>query len=502
MKTYIPFFILCILISCSKPHQKRISLEQALSFAGENRIELEKVLIHYKNDSLKLEAAKYLIRNMPLHFSRVEYYLSPNGKQYVPDIACFPDKEAVKKHCDSLRNRGFTIKGDNIYDSKVLKSDFLIRNIDLAFLVWEKPWAKNIPFEDFCRYILPYRIQVEPVSNMRQKFMERYLPLIDSGKANNAFEACKIINAQLMKELAYKETGSSLYPTIESTYHSGIGSCEDLCNLTTFLMRSVGIPVATQLTIWTRMSLGHSWCVVLHEGKFYDFSPVYAQPDTYRQKLETTRYLKPAKVYRMLFDPSFSEDNVKDDGYITNLKSPLLRDVTKEEGYQTFDIKIETDLSCSSSNKQVYLCTYNDYKWKPLAIGIRKGSICSFKDIVGGNIFIVAEALDAYSLHYITAPFVFRNNGSIHKLIPEKENKQTYTFDKIRNKQNQEHTLHYWNMEKEDFIPLKYSKSTDTTHTYNQIPRNALLWITIPERIVNQRIFFIENDSIQNALSL
>lgn len=68
MKTYIPFFVLCILISCSTPHQKKISLEQALSFAGENRIELEKVFEHYKNDSLKLKAAEYLITNMPLHF--------------------------------------------------------------------------------------------------------------------------------------------------------------------------------------------------------------------------------------------------------------------------------------------------------------------------------------------------------------------------------------------------------------------------------------------------
>lgn len=497
MKTYIPFFILCILIFCSTPYQKKISLEQALSFAGENRIELEKVFEHYKNDSLKLKAAEYLITNMPLHFSRVEYYLSPEGKQYIPDIACFPDKEAVKKHCDSLRNKGYTIQGNNIYDSKTLKSDFLIRNIDLAFQVREKPWAKDIPFEDFCRYILPYRTQVEPVSNMRREFMEKYLPLIDSGKVNNAFDACKIINSQLMKELVYKDTGSPLYPTVESTYHSGRGSCEDLCNLATLLMRAVGIPVAVQLTTWTKMDLAHSWGVVLHDGKFYNFSPVYGQPDTYREKLETTGYLKPAKVYRLLFDPEFKETDVKDDGYITNLKSPLLRDVTKEEGYQVLDICIETDKPVSSSIKQIYLCTYNDYDWKPLAIGNRQGSTCRIKDIVGNNIFIIAEASNTQYLHYITAPFILKKDGSIHKLIPQKEFSQSFTFDKRKNKLNQKHTLHYWDTNKNGFISLKEKSSTDTTQTYNQIPKNALLWFTIPERIVNQRVFYIENDSIK-----
>lgn len=94
---------------------------------------------------------------MPFHFSRVEYFLSREGKQYVPDITNFPDEQAVKSHCDSLQNKGYTIEKDIIYDIKKLTSDFLIRNIDLAFQVWKEPWAKEVSSNDFCRYILPYR---------------------------------------------------------------------------------------------------------------------------------------------------------------------------------------------------------------------------------------------------------------------------------------------------------------------------------------------------------
>ena len=52
-------------VSCESAGDKR--LDFALEQAGKNRIELEKVLNYYRNDSLKLEAARFLIRNMPGH---------------------------------------------------------------------------------------------------------------------------------------------------------------------------------------------------------------------------------------------------------------------------------------------------------------------------------------------------------------------------------------------------------------------------------------------------
>ena len=85
MKTCFLFMILSFLTSCTIQKTKGISLEQALSMSGENREELEKVLEYYKNDSLKLEAARFLIRNMPFHFSRMEHFVSPEGERYVPE---------------------------------------------------------------------------------------------------------------------------------------------------------------------------------------------------------------------------------------------------------------------------------------------------------------------------------------------------------------------------------------------------------------------------------
>ena len=56
--------LLLLWSSCQRPTM----LDFALRYAGENRVELEKVLDHYRNDSLKYRAAVFLIGNMPYHY--------------------------------------------------------------------------------------------------------------------------------------------------------------------------------------------------------------------------------------------------------------------------------------------------------------------------------------------------------------------------------------------------------------------------------------------------
>lgn len=493
-KGYI--WLLIFFLACSSNQNEQ--LEYALQAAGKNREEMKSVLNHFKDDSLKLIAAHFLIENMPYHFSLEEYFISPEGKRYRPDISLFNEEIEVKNHCDSLFKYGYRIKTERKYDISTLDSNYLINNIELAFAVWQKPWAKDISFTDFCRYILPYRAQSEKVSNLRREIMERFLPVLDSAKVKTPLEACIILNKKFREIMEYKETGLPFYPTIDETYHSGRGLCEGLCITGTFIMRAVGIPVAVEQTIWVKMDLGHNWCTVLDNGKFYSFDPCGQQPGLQAKEYSELRHLRPAKVYRNRFDPNFTQIDKEDDGYITYLKSPLLQDVTDE--YLNKPIQVEITLDKSYIKKrasQVYLCTYNYYEWQPIAIGYRNNSTCYFKNVVGDNIFIVADSPKKIGLRYITAPFYISEEGKIHKFIPQKTNKKIFTIDKRKNKLGLEHTLHYWDTDKNGFVALDYTSSTDTTQTYDQIPGNALLWFTIPERIVNQRIFFIENDSIK-----
>lgn len=486
-----------LLIACTSPDNLR--LEQALQWAGDNRDELEKVLTHYADAPEKLAAARFLIMNMPYHFSQEEYFISSKREKYRPDISKFCDNKAVESHCNSLTRYGYRINREKVYDISSLDCNFLIDNIELAFEVWQKPWAKNISFDDFCKYILPYRAQTEMPSNLRKEMKERFVPILDSAKVQTPLEACCVLNEHLKGIMKYRNTGLPFYPTIEETYKAGVAQCEGICNLGTFIMRACGIPVAVDQTTWTKMDLGHSWCAVLdNNGKFYSFGPGELQPGEHALYFAKQRKLRPVKVYRSCFEPNFSLIEGKDDRYVTYLKSPLIYDVTNEYLNKTTPIQVSVDKENRKPQKsnQVYLCIHNYYAWQPIAIGYRKENICYFDRVVGDNIFMVADSPDGNRLCFITAPFYIDEEGNIRKFIPPKENTQEFTFNKYRKKLDQEHTLHYWEPNKDKFVPLQYISQTDTTQTYDQIPQGALLWYTIPEKIFNQRLLFIKNDSL------
>ena len=88
---------------------------------------------------------------------------------------------------------------------KLAAAHFLIQNIDLAFKVWkERPWNKNLCFEDFCELILPCRIANEKLSDWRYTYHNRYAPLLDSlYKGNDVIEACNTLMRILRTEGFY-----------------------------------------------------------------------------------------------------------------------------------------------------------------------------------------------------------------------------------------------------------------------------------------------------------
>ena len=55
----------CLAATLAVSSCQKTSIRQTLEKAGENRRELEPVLEHYKNDSLKYRATCLLIKNMP-----------------------------------------------------------------------------------------------------------------------------------------------------------------------------------------------------------------------------------------------------------------------------------------------------------------------------------------------------------------------------------------------------------------------------------------------------
>ena len=180
-------FIFLLFFSC---HQKSglNNLEQALQLAGKNRVELEKVLEHYGKDpadSLKLKAARFLIENMDVH----SFYTSPQLDAYyntLDSIFSLNERhESLTEEQENFLNQLKKMEPEKfktVPDLEYVSAEFLIDNIDRAFEAWELPYAKELNFDDFCEYLLPYKSgKKEHPDFWRSTYRDTFYPYIKSG---------------------------------------------------------------------------------------------------------------------------------------------------------------------------------------------------------------------------------------------------------------------------------------------------------------------------------
>ena len=178
MKKIILFISIIAFTCCSKDD---IKLNSALELAGENRVELEKVLNHYKADpadSLKYKSAVFLIENMPGKYSY-------KGKAIEKKTEAFgyleKETDSIPANIVNNANSQFFENPVKEFDIDVITSEYLIEHIDIAYSQWKTiAWNKNLSFDDFCEYLLPYRLENEPLMPWRKEYLNKYGKIIDS----------------------------------------------------------------------------------------------------------------------------------------------------------------------------------------------------------------------------------------------------------------------------------------------------------------------------------
>ena len=176
--TYLPLFIAVLLASC-RPFSGDRELEEALHLAGENRPELEQVLEHYKDDSLKLEAARFLIRHMPGHYSYADTATLHRYALAADSILTAMEGLPADTICHAIDSMASRLGMDRltlIPDCRIITAGFLIRNIDLAFDDWQhRPWNAALSFQDFCETLLPYKVEdLQPIEDWRTQLRGVY----------------------------------------------------------------------------------------------------------------------------------------------------------------------------------------------------------------------------------------------------------------------------------------------------------------------------------------
>lgn len=440
--------------------------------AGKNARELKRVIDHYRSnpgDSLKLKAAYFLIKNLDGLVSLDTSSIASNDIYFRAFDQRIREQESklytfyAKKIVDSINARiGMAHPPLASYnkDIQVLTGDFLIRNIDQAFYVWENmPWAKHISFEDFCEFILPYRCSITYMDHARTFFLKKYENLPDSLKSTtNPFKVgdfiIQDINTWFTEFPDFFKSYSYLQPIKFSNLLTGkVGECFNITTLRVTALRALGVPAATdQLPNWGNNRHRHFWYKILDPendtvlsritnrnapvnidhivpastltlGKVFDGIP---------EKVELEYVRTVPKVYRECFSRQANSLAClpgpaaigKIPPYFLNDR---LKDVTREYvDCTTINVKLNGRIL---GQEIAYLYVFNIDNWVPVAWGKIKNDLATFHDIGKNIVYLPVYYLNGNTIPS-GRPFLLNAEGKSTELVPEQMTETVHLYMK------------------------------------------------------------------------
>jgi hypothetical protein len=476
------------------------TVKAALDQAGSNRQELEAVLKHYTNDSLKYNAACFLIANMPAHDSRSFYWADSLNNKVSFNEFDFPDFKTAVSHFNQL-SLGRPLHPVTVIrqDLETITASYLIDNIDKAFEFRGKPWARYLSFEQFCEYLLPYRLMDEPYAEWRTTFQQEYTALTTPLAGVSVRQACATMCDQLRSW--FFNTWVVNPDKVEPAFLSPAqilfrrqGACEDMANWGGYTFRSMGIATTIDYTpAWATSTGAHFWNVAFGEhGEAIPF--VMGSEDTpnrfyvHREPskvLRITYSLQPTTLAQQIPTGEIPESHLKASNYI---------DVTRDY-WRVADLGVT--LEGKAPSRVAYVSVLNGLSWRLVWWGWVKDNKAVFNDLCCGAVYlpIVYEAGKLVPAAY---PCLLRKDKSLQQLKPDETRLRTVSLaqqDKyLIFRPGKKYALYFW-QNKWQPIDIKVAQNANPL-TFDKVPANALL-LLVPEYSENKERPFTIDDTGQ-----
>ncbi len=421
--------IATVMYSCQMPETDK-QLECALELAKGNRQEMETVLNHFSDDSLKFEAAKFLIRNMPGHYSYADTAIITKYSNEVASIVtAMHDSSdyALRDSINACAAKNNIRHLQKIFDIETIKADYLITNIEEAFHVWKDGnWAKHVSFDDFCEYLLPYKThELQILDDWRTRLKGCFssglkeLQYCDIFR-NSAYNASRKMNQELHDSLRPNHAITLDYSNmrLETKLKIPFGTCDHYADIASILMRCQGIPIMQDFTPqWAYRDSGHKWNVILaNDGKNIPFSGVCTMPGEPHKMDE-----KMAKAFRYTY--SRNEEMADLHNQCVNLpkvfSNIFIKDVTREY-ISCKDVELKL---WKNNGTYAFLAVFNNKEWTPVAFSRIKHGKAVFRDM-GLNIMYIPMGYDAdNNITILGYPFILKYDGEISVIKADKREK-------------------------------------------------------------------------------
>ena len=366
-----------------------------------------------------------------------------------------------------------------VMDVEVIDADYLAENIEYAFRAWELPWARDVSFEDFCRYLLPYKMGNETPERWRAAVWEEYERLREEALAEDGMtpsEVCRRVNAKVRQwytiHLGYNYPADAGYLKAKEVRE---GSCQGASLMILYPLRALGVCATYDyVPQWGNRSDRHSWNALYENGRLVVFNAPESDPGKTKQEfIGVGRMLrKRAKIFRKDY-PSAGSCDV------------------------TAEYVPTADLSVRGGGRKTgtpQLMVFDNANWRSVAEGTWHGRRAEFPDVARGVAFLPAVSKEGRG-RALSWPLVVERSGRL-KLFRPRLWRQTvrlkakYPEDKSNAIFPGEHyELFFWSG---GWKSLGAQEAADTVLVYRGVPRGALLWLRNLDKGVQERIFTYE----------
>ncbi len=500
---FVPTVFQCTF--CPKQISFPYAVETVLQKAKGNRVELEKALDYFYNskDTLKIKAINFLISNMDIHRSYNYYWADSVGKRLPYNELDYPTFDSSIAAFNILKAATPKIHPvPNIYnDMDSIKGNYLIDNEERAFAEWKLNWTKNISFDDFCEYLLPYRISVEPLQDWRSVYEQRFAKNIEATKDKKPTEILDYFEAEnnswFTNTFATEQRNEPL-PRLGALQllHRKKGACEDGADAIVFALRSQGIPATVDFVpFWATSSSSHflyaSPNLLKAPEKMLDSlgNPLLREFRMPREpgKVLRTTYSKQQSTLATILTP--------DEIPIGFLRSKNYKDVTDEYWEtQDVDIPVSNTQTIFEKGSIAYVCVFNNLDWRVVWWGKIKNNTAHFINMSKGAVYLPMQ-YNNKKLHPVGYPMAV---GYKHQqlLQPDTLHKRSIVLKEqekyLKFHPSKKYSLYCW-MNHWKKMGEQVATDTTTQMEFERIPKNALL-LMFPEDTKHKERPFIMTD--------
>jgi len=336
---------------------------------------------YYADDSLKQESAKYLGMYSSYH-NGVTRHLTDSLGNAINDIdrSTFASDTAFFEYLGNHKYK--FLSRDTLSDVASLSDSFLIENIELAFDSWHKPWARDVNFSDFCKYILPYRNADEELSNWRSVLKNRYEPsIVDSVQdVTSMKEVSEYIMREVRRDFYYTTKSRDLYDnflTLDEMDSLGGGECRACAHYAALALRACGIPCTMIEIHWRFTECPHTTVMIPAIGS-NDKSFRISVGDTLIYMGEPKDTMAAWRVWAYSYEPNLDLMKLSEDKRISDeFVCPLTRQDITDAMCRTYDFSLPVE---HGSDDNLFLCRFHNWQWYAIREGQVKGDSVYFRN--------------------------------------------------------------------------------------------------------------------------